>query len=172
MVGMVAAAASVAAGRALDLATDERLEEILWMTPGDPALSGWTSLETNRGYMKREVTKCEASEENRPATRWYHSQRRASGAVRGNTHRRGRVQESGRLRWILLGEMGPVPVRGSSTWMWPMLRIEQGQGKISERNKGNINIPKLVRAMQLNTKCINDEWLPNRTVTPTPLGAE
>jgi hypothetical protein len=41
--------------------------------------------------------------------------------------------------------------------MWPMLRIEQGQGKISERDKGNINIPKLVRAMQLNTKCINDE---------------
>jgi len=47
--------------------------------------------------------------------------------VRGYTHRRDRVQESGRLRWILSSEMRHVPVLASSMWMWPMLRIGQGQ---------------------------------------------
>lgn len=35
-----AAAASAVAGRALDLAAEERLEEILSITPGDPVFSG------------------------------------------------------------------------------------------------------------------------------------
>jgi hypothetical protein len=76
--------------------------------------------------------------------------------MRGDTHRRGRMQECGRLRWILSSEMGHVPVLGSSMWMWPMLRIKQ-VNMIPEEDKNNI--PKLVRAMQLNIKCTKDEWL-------------
>ncbi len=66
MVG-VAAAASVAAGRALDLAAEERLEDSFWITPEGPCSPCWTSLETSRGYTVRVTTRCEASEENRPA---------------------------------------------------------------------------------------------------------
>jgi hypothetical protein len=40
--------------------------------------------------------------------------------------------------------------------MWPMLRIKQ-VNMISEEDKNNI--PKLVRAMQLNIRCTKDEWL-------------
>lgn len=82
--------------------------------------------------------------------------------MRGDAHRRGRVQESGRLRWILSSEMGHVTVLGSSMWMWLMLRIER-VNMISEEDKNNI--PKLVRAMQLNIRCTKDEWLAGSTVT-------
>jgi hypothetical protein len=54
--------------------------------------------------------------------------------VRKDTHRRGRVQESGRLRSILSSEMGHVTVLGSSMWMWPMLGIKQ-VNMISEEDK-------------------------------------
>jgi hypothetical protein len=76
--------------------------------------------------------------------------------MKGDTHRRGRVQESGRLRWILSSEKGHVSGLGSSMWMWPMLRIKR-VNMISEDDKNNI--PKLVRAMQLNIRCTKDEWL-------------
>ena len=82
--------------------------------------------------------------------------------MRGDTHRKGRVQESGRLRWILSSEMGHVPVPGSSMWKWPMLSIKY-VNMISENDKGNI--PKLVRAMLLKNRCTRDEWLAKSTVT-------
>ncbi len=85
--------------------------------------------------------------------------------MRGDTHRRGRLQESGRSRWILSSEMGHVAVLGSSTWMWPMLRTKH-VNTISEEDKNDI--PKLVRAMQLNIRCTKDEWLVKSTVTSKP----
>jgi hypothetical protein len=65
--------------------------------------------------------------------------------------------------------MRHVSVHGSSMWMWPMLRIKQ-VNMISEEDKNNI--PKLVRAMQLNIRCTKDEWLakPNRPSQVNPGG--
>jgi hypothetical protein len=63
----------------------------------------------------RVVTTCETSEENRPAA--FDVTFRDDIKMTRNTHRRGRVQESGRMRWILSSEMGLVLVLGSSTWM-------------------------------------------------------
>lgn len=48
--------------------------------------------------------------------------------------------------------------------MRPMLRIEQ-VNMIPEEDKNNI--PKLVRAMQLNIRCTKDEWLSKSTVINT-----
>jgi hypothetical protein len=62
--------------------------------------------------MKRVVTRCETSEENRPAA--CNITVRYLNQMRGDTHRRGRMQECGRLRWILSSEMGHVAVLGSS----------------------------------------------------------
>lgn len=69
------------------------------------------------------VTRCETNEENRPAVVGVTFG--DSGSMTRNTHRRGTVQESDSLRWILLSGMGLVSVLESSMWMWPMLRIEQ-----------------------------------------------
>jgi len=63
--------------------------------------------------MTREVTRCEASEEDRPAAHLI-IQSGKGGSRRGNTHRRGRARGSDRLRWTLSNEMGHVLVHGSS----------------------------------------------------------
>ena len=71
------------------------------------------------------VKRCETSEEMRKKDQ--PCLLKTADQMRGNTHKRDRVQESGRLRWILSSEMGHVLVLGSSIWMSLVLKIGQGQ---------------------------------------------
>ena len=121
------AAATSVAGRALDLAAAERLEDSFWIIPEDPCSPRWTSLETSRGYTVRATTRCEASEENRPAAQLVDAYDVTQGK---STHRRGKAQESGRLQWILGGGIGIELAHESSRWKWPMLEKQHIQFRL------------------------------------------
>ena len=113
------AAATSGAGRALDLAAEERLENSFCIVPEDPCSPCWTSLEISRGYTVRAKTRCEASEENRPAAQVVNAKKVTWQDK--SAHRRGKAQESGRLQWILGDEIRHELAHESSMWMWPML---------------------------------------------------